>query len=79
MAEAWRRQGGGGATRHTRAESTSDHRTITLRTWEMGGDNTGAAELAFQQALAMCAPIFARRCADHQITLLCAISPTWRC
>jgi ribosomal protein S18 acetylase RimI-like enzyme len=44
--------------------------TITLRTWEMGGDNTGAAELAFHQVLGAWGAIrsiFALSLLDHQI------------
>src|SRR5215216_521392 len=52
MAEAWRRQGSS-ALRGMLVACADDQviGTITLRTWEMGSDNSGAAELAFQQVL----------------------------
>jgi ribosomal protein S18 acetylase RimI-like enzyme len=44
--------------------------TTTLRTWEMGGDNTGAAEMAFHQVLGTWGVLrstFALSLVDHQI------------
>ncbi len=44
--------------------------TTTLRTWEMGNDNSGAAELAFQQVLGVWGAIrsmFALSLLDHRI------------
>jgi len=52
MAEAWRRQGS--AALRGMLVAVADNLvigTITLRTWEMGGDSTGAAEMAFHQVL----------------------------
>ena len=52
MAEAWRRQGVAALRGMLVAEAGGQVvGTITLRTWEMGGDNTGAAEMAFHQVL----------------------------
>jgi ribosomal protein S18 acetylase RimI-like enzyme len=71
MAEAWRRQGS--AALRGMLVASIDGKvigTITLRTWEMGGDNTGAAELAFQQVLGAWGAIrsiFALSLLDHQI------------
>jgi len=71
MAEAWRRQGS--AALRGMHVATADGQvigTITLRTWEMGGDNTGAAELAFHQVLGAWGAIrsiFALSLLDHQI------------
>jgi ribosomal protein S18 acetylase RimI-like enzyme len=71
MAEAWRRQGSS-ALRGMWLASTDNLivGTITLRTWEMGGDNTGAAEMAFHQVLGAWGAlrsIFALSLLDHQI------------
>jgi ribosomal protein S18 acetylase RimI-like enzyme len=44
--------------------------TTTLRTWEMGGDDTGAAELAFQEVLGIwgaARSLFALSLLDHRI------------
>jgi hypothetical protein len=68
MAEAWRRQGS--AALRGMLVASIDGKvigTITLRTWEMGGDNTGAAELAFQQV----------RCAASA-TSVCTSAPQTR-
>jgi ribosomal protein S18 acetylase RimI-like enzyme len=71
MAEAWRRQGV--AALRGMWVATSEGQvvgTITLRTWEMGGDNSGAAELAFHQVLGAWGAIrsiFALSLLDHQI------------
>ncbi len=71
MAEAWRRQGVGALRGMLVAEADSQVvGTITLRTWEMGGDNTGAAEMAFHQVLGAWGAlrsIFALSLLDHQI------------
>ena len=71
MAEAWRRQGSS-ALRGMLVACADDQiiGTITLRTWEMGGDNTGAAEMAFQQVLGVWGAIrstFALSLLDHHI------------
>lgn len=71
MAEAWRRQGNG-ALRGMLVAIADDQiiGTITLRTWEMGNDNTGAAEMAFHQVLGAWGAIrsiFALSLLDHQI------------
>jgi ribosomal protein S18 acetylase RimI-like enzyme len=71
MAEAWRRQGS--SALRGMLVAYADGRvigTITLRTWEMGGDNTGAAEIAFHQVLGAWGAlrsIFALSLLDHQI------------
>jgi ribosomal protein S18 acetylase RimI-like enzyme len=71
MAEAWRRQGP--AALRGMLVATADGRvigTITLRTWEMGNDNTGAAEVAFHQVLGTWGAmrsIFALSLLDHPI------------
>lgn len=52
MAEAWRRQGVSamrGMFVATVGETVVG--TVTVRTWEMGNDDSGAAELAFQKVL----------------------------
>jgi ribosomal protein S18 acetylase RimI-like enzyme len=71
MAEAWRRQGSS-ALRGMWIACADDQviGTITLRTWEMGGDNTSAAELAYHQVLGewgALRSIFALSLLDHQI------------
>jgi ribosomal protein S18 acetylase RimI-like enzyme len=71
MAEAWRRQGIS-ALRGMLVALTDEQviGTITLRTWEMGGDNTGAAEMAFHQVLGAWGAIrsiFALSLLDHPI------------
>lgn len=71
MAEAWRRQGSSAL----RGMLVAVHDgqvigTISLRTWEMGSDNSGAAELAFHQVLGVWGAlrsIFALSLLDHQI------------
>lgn len=71
MAEAWRRQGS--AALRGMLVAVADNQvigTITLRTWEMGGDSTGAAEMAFHQVLGAWGAlrsIFALSLLDHQI------------
>ena len=71
MAEAWRRQGVAALRGMLVAEVDGQVvGTITLRTWEMGGDNTGAAEMAFHQVLGAWGAlrsIFALSLLDHQI------------
>jgi ribosomal protein S18 acetylase RimI-like enzyme len=71
MAEAWRRQGAN-ALRGMLVAVADSHviGTITLRTWEMGSDNSGAAELAFHQVLGAWGAmrsIFALSLLDHLI------------
>jgi ribosomal protein S18 acetylase RimI-like enzyme len=71
LAAAWRRQGVAALRGMFVAEL--DQRvigTITLRTWEMGADDSGAAELAFHQVLGpwgAARSIFALSLLDHQI------------
>jgi ribosomal protein S18 acetylase RimI-like enzyme len=71
MAEAWRRQGASALRGMFVAEWDSQViGTVTLRTWEMGGENTGAAEMAFHQMLGSWGAIrsiFALSLLDHQI------------
>lgn len=71
MAEAWRRQGVVALRGMLVAELDGTVvGTVTLRTWEMGSDNTGAAELAFHQVLGAWGAIrsiFALSLLDHQI------------
>jgi ribosomal protein S18 acetylase RimI-like enzyme len=72
MAEAWRRQGSS-ALRGMLVACVDMNviGTITLRTWEMGGDDTAAAELAFQQVLGPWGAfrsIFALSLLDHTIS-----------
>src|SRR6266496_5658956 len=71
MAEAWRRQGVGALRGMLVAEADGQVvGTITLRTWEMGGDNTGAAEMAFHQVLGTWGVLrstFTLSLVDHQI------------
>lgn len=72
MAEAWRRQG----TMALRGMYVAvlDHQvigTITMRTWEMSHDTSGAAEAAFHQVLGpwrAMRSIFALSLLDHAIT-----------
>jgi ribosomal protein S18 acetylase RimI-like enzyme len=71
MAEAWRRQGSA-ALRGMLVAYADDQvvGTTTLRTWEMGVDNTGAAEMAFHQVLGTWGVLrstFALSLVDHQI------------
>ncbi len=71
MAEAWRRQGNS-ALRGMLVAWAGDEviGTISLRTWEMGRENTGAAELAFHQILGVWGAIrsiFALSLLDHSI------------
>ena len=71
MAEAWRRQGA--AALRGMLVAVADNQvigTVTLRTWEMGSDNSGAAELAFHQVLGTWGAmrsIFALSLLDHMI------------
>jgi len=71
MAEAWRRQGA--TALRGMLVAVADNQvigTITLRTWEMGSDNSGAAELAFHQVLGTWGAmrsIFALSLLDHII------------
>lgn len=71
MAEAWRRQGMPALRGMLVAEADQQViGTITLRTWEMGGDSSGTAELAFHQVLGVWGAlrsIFALSLLDHQI------------
>jgi ribosomal protein S18 acetylase RimI-like enzyme len=71
MAEAWRRQGTSALRGMLVAVADSQViGTITLRTWEMGSDNSGAAELAFHQVLGAWGAmrsIFALSLLDHLI------------
>lgn len=71
MAEAWRRQGAG-ALRGMLVATADDEiiGTITLRTWEMGSEDSAAAEMAFQRVLGAWGAlrsIFALSLLDHQI------------
>jgi ribosomal protein S18 acetylase RimI-like enzyme len=71
MAEAWRRQGP--TALRGMLVAVADQQvigTITLRTWEMGNDNTDAAEMAFHQVLGpwgALRSIFALSLLDHVI------------
>lgn len=71
MAEAWRRQGI--SALRGMLVAIADGQvigTISLRTWEMGTDNSGAAEIAFHQILGAWGAIrsiFALSLLDHQI------------
>jgi ribosomal protein S18 acetylase RimI-like enzyme len=71
MAEAWRRQGA--SALRGMLVAIADGRpvgTISLRTWEMGGDNTGAAEIAFHNVLGAWGAlrsIFALSLLEHRI------------
>lgn len=71
LAAAWRRQGMIALRGMFVAElDTKVIGTITLRTWEMGSDDSGAAELAFHQVLGTwgaARSIFALSLLDHQI------------
>jgi ribosomal protein S18 acetylase RimI-like enzyme len=71
MAEAWRRQGSSALRGMLVAFADAQViGTITLRTWEMGNDNTSAAEMAFHQVLGAWGAIrsiFALSLLDHQI------------
>ena len=71
MAEAWRRQGAVALRGMLVAElDGAVVGTVTLRTWEMGSDNSGAAEMAFHQVLGAWGAIrsiFALSLLDHQI------------
>lgn len=71
MAEAWRRQGVSALRGMTVAVAEGQViGTISLRTWEMGSDASGAAELAFHQVLGVWGAIrsiFALSLLDHQI------------
>lgn len=71
MAEAWRRQGS--SSLRGMLVALADGQvigTISLRTWEMGSENSGAAEMAFHQVLGLWGAlrsIFALSLLDHQI------------
>jgi ribosomal protein S18 acetylase RimI-like enzyme len=71
LAAAWRRQGA--ASMRGMLVAEQDGRligTTTLRTWEMGGDDAGAAELAFQEVLGVwgtARSLFALSLLDHRI------------
>ncbi|MEI7768487.1 MAG: GNAT family N-acetyltransferase [Chloroflexales bacterium] len=71
LATAWRRQGA--ASMRGMLVADQDGLligTITLRTWEMSGDDTSAAELAFQEALGLwgaARSLFALSLLDHRI------------
>lgn len=71
LAAAWQRQGPAAMRGMLVAELAGQVvGTATLRTWEMGSDDTGAAELAFQQVLGLWGAtrsIFALSLLDHQI------------
>lgn len=71
MAEAWRRQGASALRGMLVAWVDSQIvGTITIRTWEMSGDDGGAAEIAFHQVLGAWGAIrsiFALSLLDHQI------------
>jgi ribosomal protein S18 acetylase RimI-like enzyme len=71
MAEAWRRQGINALRGMLVAIADGQViGTITLRTWEMGSDNSGAAEMAFHQVLGAWGAmrsIFALSLLDHLI------------
>ncbi len=71
MAEAWRRQGVS-ALRGMFVATHEGHviGTISLRTWEMSGESSAAAELAFHKILGIWGAmrsIFALSLLDHQI------------
>jgi ribosomal protein S18 acetylase RimI-like enzyme len=71
LAAAWRRQG----PVAMRGMLVAEHEgqvigTTTVRTWEMGGDDGGAAELAFQEELGLWGAmrsLFALSLLDHRI------------
>ncbi|MBX0331056.1 GNAT family N-acetyltransferase [Oscillochloris sp. ZM17-4] len=71
LAAAWRRQGAASM----RGMLVAEHEghligTTTLRTWEMGGYDTSAAELAFQEVLGVWGAtrsLFALSLLDHRI------------
>jgi ribosomal protein S18 acetylase RimI-like enzyme len=71
LAAAWRRQG----PIAMRGMLVAEHEgqvigTTTVRTWEMGGDDGGAAELAFQEELGLWGAmrsLFALSLLDHRI------------
>lgn len=71
MAEAWRRQGASALRGMFVAWADGQIiGTVTLRTWEMGGDDTAAAEMAFHRVLGAWGAIrsiFALSLIDHQI------------
>jgi ribosomal protein S18 acetylase RimI-like enzyme len=71
MAEAWRRQGPS-ALRGMLVATSNEQvvGTISLRTWEMAGDSSGAAELAFHNILGAWGAlrsIFTLSLLDHSI------------
>jgi ribosomal protein S18 acetylase RimI-like enzyme len=71
LAAAWRRQG----ALALRGMFVAEHEgrvigTTTVRTWEMGGDDGGAAEIAFHQELGLwraARSLFALSLLDHRI------------
>jgi ribosomal protein S18 acetylase RimI-like enzyme len=71
LAATWRRQGAVAL----RGMLVAEHEgrligTTTLRTWEMGGDDAGAAELSFQEELGLwgaARSLFALSLLDHRI------------
>jgi ribosomal protein S18 acetylase RimI-like enzyme len=71
LAAAWRRQGAASMRGMLVAEQDGQLiATTTLRTWEMGGDDAGAAELAFQEVLGVWGAtrsLFALSLLDHRI------------
>jgi ribosomal protein S18 acetylase RimI-like enzyme len=71
MAEAWRRQGASALRGMSVATLEAQViGTISLRTWEMSSDSSGAAEIAFHQVLGTWGAlrsIFALSLLDHQI------------
>lgn len=71
LAAAWRRQGPSALRGMLVAEVAGQIvGTTTLRTWEMGHEDSGAAELAFQQVLGLWGAtrsIFALSLLDHRI------------
>lgn len=71
LACAWRRQGASAMRGMLVAEYDSRLiGTITMRTWEMGNDDNGAAEVAFQEVLGVwgsARSLFALSLLDHRI------------
>lgn len=71
LAAAWRRQGPSALRGMLVAERAGKLiGTCSLRTWEMGGDGGGAAEIAFQQELGVwgaARSLFALSLLDHRI------------
>lgn len=71
LASAWQRQGASALRGMFVAEYQQQIiGTTTVRTWEMGGDNSGAAELAFHEELGLfgaARSLFALSLLDHRI------------